>query len=153
MPLPAFAIPVLHRLQILARPMSIGVRGALFDEAGRILLVRHTYVPGWYMPGGGVDPGETAVEALAREFREETAVELTEAPRLVSVHFNAAKARRDHVLFYACGAHRVLGIRAPDSEIAETGFFAPGDLPEDTTAATRRRLAELAGEAPASPHW
>jgi 8-oxo-dGTP pyrophosphatase MutT (NUDIX family) len=61
------ATPLYLLLARLSRGMTVGVRGAVLDEASRIFLVKHTYVPGWYLPGGGVDLGETAEAALARE--------------------------------------------------------------------------------------
>ena len=124
----------------------------MFDETGRVFLVRHTYVSGWYMPGGGVDPGETAAEAIAREVREEGGIELLDPPVLFGVYFNEPpfEPRPCRASIAAAPSAR----HAPktrDPEIAETGFFAPDALPEGTTAATRRRLDELAGGRDATP--
>ncbi|HEY9057152.1 MAG TPA: NUDIX domain-containing protein, partial [Aurantimonas sp.] len=119
-----YLLKALHGVHLFARPMTLGVRGAAFDEAGRVFLVRHTYVSGWHMPGGGVDPGETAVDALRREFREEGNLEPLDVPRLVAVYFNRSASNRDHVLFYHCGACRQTAPKRRDAEISETGFFA-----------------------------
>ncbi|MEF2551130.1 NUDIX domain-containing protein [Aurantimonas sp. A2-1-M11] len=146
-------VRVLHGVHVVARPMTLGVRGVVSDNDGRICLVRHTYVSGWYLPGGGVDPGETAADAMAREVREEVGLVLVDPPRLVSAHFNRSASNRDHVLFYRCGAFRREGARKPSAEIAEMDFFALDDLPDGTTDATLRRLAELAGEAAPDPYW
>ncbi|MBP0617998.1 NUDIX domain-containing protein [Jiella sp. KSK16Y-1] len=143
----------MHGAHLLARPMTLGVRAAVFDADERIFLVRHTYVSGWYLPGGGVDPGETAAEAICRELLEEGNVELDEPPTLVSVYFNRAASNRDHVLLYRSGGFRRSALKMPDREIAETGFFDLDDLPEGTTEATRRRLDELAGRQPIDPYW
>ena len=43
--------------------MTLGVRGLVIDKGQRVFLVTHTYVPGWQLPGGGVEPGETMAEA------------------------------------------------------------------------------------------
>lgn len=146
-------IRLLHGVHLVARPLTMGVRGAVFDAHGRVFLVRHTYVSGWYLPGGGVDPGETVANALKREFREEGNIELLDEPQLLSIHFNARQGKRDHVLFFRCGANRQAAHRTRDAEIAETGWFALDDLPEDTTASTHRRLAELDGVVPPDPYW
>ncbi|MCW7542349.1 NUDIX domain-containing protein [Aurantimonas litoralis] len=146
-------VRILHGVHVVARPMTLGVRGFVFDDAGRICLVRHTYVSGWYLPGGGVDPGETAAEAMTREVREEAGIVLLDEPELVSAHFNRNASNRDHVLLYRCGAFRREANHKPGAEIAEMGFFAPSELPDGTTNATRRRLAELAGETARDPYW
>lgn len=137
------------RVRLSARA-SLGVRGAVFDVQGRVLLVKHTYLPGWYLPGGGLDPGESAIAAFVRELREETGVELAEAPRLVALLPNPRVGPRDHVAFFVGRvAGEVLPVAGP-GEIAEAGFFALDALPEGVTGATARRIAELAeGRAPA----
>lgn len=133
--------------------MTLGVRAAVFDREGRIFLVRHSYVPGWHMPGGGVERRETALEALAKELREEGNLRMTEPPDLFAVYFNVRTSRRDHVVFYRCENVEQDSVKIADREIVEAGFFDPDALPEGTTPATRRRLAELRGEVEISPYW
>ena len=142
-----------HGYFALARGMTMGVRAACFDEAGRIFLVRHSYVPGWHLPGGGIERGETALEALAKELREEGNLALGAPPQLVHVYFNRQTSRRDHVLLYRCDRVTQTAPRPRDREIVEAGFFALDALPVATTAATRRRLEELAGRAPFADFW
>jgi ADP-ribose pyrophosphatase YjhB (NUDIX family) len=133
--------------------MTLGVRGVVLDEAGRVLLVEHTYLDGWWLPGGGVDRGETLEDAIARELREEAAVEPTRRPALLSVHSNEPYFRGDHVAVFRIDHWRRLD-RSPDPrEIRDVGFFAPDALPETTTEATRRRLAEALQGAQTNPMW
>lgn len=141
-----------HRYFALARGMTMGVRAACFDAQGRVFLVRHTYVAGWHLPGGGIERGETARQALEKEIREEGNLSLTAEPVLVQLYFNNRTSRRDHVALYRCVVQQSAP-RIPDREIAESGFFALEALPADVTAATRRRLAELAGETPPAEYW
>ncbi|TFF20854.1 NUDIX domain-containing protein [Jiella endophytica] len=140
-------------VHLLSRPMTLGVRGAAFDGEGRIFLVRHTYLPGWYMPGGGVDPGETIEEALHRECAEEGNLRLAAPPELFAVYYNRAASKHDHVVFYRCDGVTQTEPKRPDREIAESGFFAPDDLPQGITDATRRRIEELAGGRAVDPYW
>ena len=131
---------------------TLGVRAITLDE-GRVLLVRHTYVSGWHLPGGGVNAGETAEAAARRELLEETGYEAAGAARFLGLYFNPAMAGRDHVAVYhlpTCVMRRVF---SPNREIAEIGLFPPGDLPEGTTTATRRRLAELIDGLPPTDQW
>jgi len=142
------ARPLTQQAMRMTRGLTLGVRGLVTDGDGKVLLVKHTYVRGWHMPGGGVERGETCETALARELVEEAGVQLAGRPQLVSVHSQEAQFRGDHVLVYRVTEWRPC---APSSrgEIAQIGWFSPADLPEDVTRGTRRRIEEaLAAAAP-----
>ena len=140
----------LHGYWRLSRGLTVGVRGLIFDGEGRVFLVEHSYVAGWHLPGGGVEPGETLLAALERELREEGNIELTEPPALHAIYFNRRVSRRDHVALYIVRSFRQTAPPQPNSEIVAHGFFAPQALPEDTSRATRERIAEvLTGRTPA----
>jgi len=143
---------LLHRFFLVSRGMTMGVRAACFNARGEVFLVRHTYVPGWYMPGGGMEHGETALDALTKELREEGNLVMTAKPELLHVYYNRKTSKRDHVLFYRVAVEQTAP-RMPDREIAESGFFALDALPEDVTDATLRRLRELSGDAERADFW
>lgn len=143
-----------HAYFLVRRPMTLGVRAVVHDEAqGSVFLIRHTYVPGWQLPGGGVETGQTIEEALARELVEEGNIELTAPAALRSVHLNRATSRRDHVALFLVSGFRQRAPKAPDREIAESGFFRLDGLPDGVTRATLERLDEVFGGAPVSPYW
>ena len=135
---------------LLTRPLTVGVRGLVLDGRDRVFLVRHTYVPGWHLPGGGVEAGESARVALARELQEEARVVVRGAPVLHGVFL---QGRRDHVVVYVVRDFTVREARAPDWEIAEARFHALADLPGDTSAPTRRRLREVLEGVPPAETW
>lgn len=138
---------------LFQRPMTLGVRALIADADNRVLLVRHSYVPGFYLPGGGVESGETVLEALTREIAEEANVQLEGPPTLHGVYLNRSVSPRDHVALYVVRAFRQSGPRAADHEIVETGFFPHDALPESATPATRARIAEVFHGAPIAPYW
>lgn len=144
---------VLHLYFRLSRGMTLGVRAAVLDGAGRVFLVRHTYTPGWHLPGGGVEVGETVLDALAKELREEACIRLTGQAALHGVFFNRAMSRRDHVAVFVVRDFTVERIKQPDREIAEALWFALDGLPDGTTAATRRRLAEIVHGQAVNTDW
>jgi len=64
------------------RPDYLGAFGLLEEEAGILLVANRRLIDRrpalvWDLPGGGVEPGETLVEALVREMKEETALDVT----------------------------------------------------------------------------
>ncbi|MBN9071011.1 MAG: NUDIX domain-containing protein [Rhizobiales bacterium] len=143
-----------HTWFLLRRPMTLGARGVVHDVAkNAVFLIRHTYVPGWQLPGGGVEHGETMLDALVREVREEGNIEVTAPPRLVSIHLNSHVSRRDHVALYLITDFRQAAPMTPNREIAEAGFFPADALPEETTPGTRRRIREAVFGSPPSPYW
>lgn len=144
---------VLHSYFRFARGMTLGVRAAVLNPAGEVFLIRHTYTPGWHLPGGGVETGETLIEALAKELREEACIRLTGGAHLHGVYFNRKVSRRDHVALYVVRDFVVDAVKVPDREIAEAGFFALDALPDGLTPATRRRLAEIAEGAVPATDW
>jgi ADP-ribose pyrophosphatase YjhB (NUDIX family) len=144
---------LLHWSLLLTRPLTLGVRAIVADADERVLLVRHGYVSGWHFPGGGVEAGETCVEAVARELEEEAMVAMEGPPLLHGLFLNTQLSRRDHVAVYLVRMFRVLGERTPDWEIEEARFFPRSALPEGATAATRARLAEIFDSAPISSRW
>jgi ADP-ribose pyrophosphatase YjhB (NUDIX family) len=151
---PGFRAKLFHLYFRMKRPMTLGVRGLVYDRVqNSVFLVRHTYVPGWQLPGGGVEVGETALEALEREISEEGAIEITGLPTLKSIHFNRRASRRDHVAFYLIEHYRQASPKLPDREIAEAGFFPIDRLPAATTPATHRRIAEVFENVQPSPDW
>jgi 8-oxo-dGTP pyrophosphatase MutT (NUDIX family) len=142
-----------HLWFLLTRPLTLGVRGLVLDDAGRVLLVKHSYVPGWQLPGGGVEVGETCEAALARELAEEANVIVEGPATLHGVFFNRCMSRPDHAAWLGVRGFRVPGARAPDREIVAAQFFPADALPPDATRGTRSRLAEVLEGAPISSLW
>ena len=142
------------------RGADVGVRVVVFGANGDVFLVRHSYVKGWYLPGGGVDRWELPVEAARRELREEAGMIARSEPELVGIFLNDRLVVPSYVLCYRVHewdweseqSSRPDGV-SPDGEIVEAGFFSPDALPEGVTAATRARIAEVTSGSKPSRLW
>jgi len=147
-----FARPCMQAFWRLTRGATLGVRAIAERPDGTIALVRHTYIDGWHLPGGGVEAGETAAFAVARELAEEAGVQLTAEPELLGIYANHVRFRGDHVLLFRardwveCETHSA-------GEIECVDWFSPLDLPLGTAGGTRRRLAEVYDGAAPVAHW
>lgn len=144
---------LLHLHWRFARGLTVGVRALVIDAQGRVFLVKHSYVAGWHLPGGGVEVGETLAVALARELREEANIELSGPPALFAVYLNRRASRRDHVALYVVRSFEQSVPPQPNREIVAHGFFAPGSLPQDTTRGTRERIAEVLAKRTVAEFW
>jgi ADP-ribose pyrophosphatase YjhB (NUDIX family) len=144
---------VLHYFFLMSRGLTLGVRAVVRSPDGKFLLVRHTYTPGWHFPGGGVDRGETAEDAVVKELRQETGLALTGRPLLFGAYFNGDVSNRDHVLVYLCEAEFQLLSSPRSLEIAEIGYFAFENLPEGTDRGTVDRMREIFGARERSATW
>ena len=123
----------------------------LTDTEGRVLLVRHTYTDGWYLPGGGVDRRESPEEALRRELAEE--LRITDPPPLVRFgeYLNTREYKRDTIVIFTVGGFA--GGLSPNREIAAAEFFHPRSLPPGLSPGTRRRIDEWLGLARIDGRW
>lgn len=140
-----FAGNALATASNLLRPrLSLGARLVALDDQGRVFLVKHSYVPGFYLPGGAVELDETVADAALREAHEEGGLEFPNLPVLFNIYRSTKAGRRDHiVLFVVRDATRSPTAKSSFPEIIDAGFYPADDLPPDTTDATRRRIAEV----------
>lgn len=135
------------------RRVTLGVQGVVTDASGRVLLVKHTYRPGWHFPGGGVERGEAAATALARELREEAYVALTGEPTLFQIYSHFDDFPGDHIALYRVPSWTRTPGSFPTSEIAACRFFDRHTLPPDVVPAVHARLSELFDGAPPAKSW
>ena len=142
-----------HTYWRFSRGLTLGVRGLVLDSDGRVFLVKHSYVAGWHLPGGGVEKDETLLAALARELREEGNIELSATPVLHAIYFNRRISSRDHVALYVVRSFQQPAPPQPNHEIVAHGFFAMQNLPADTSRATRERIAEVVTGRTPSQTW
>jgi 8-oxo-dGTP pyrophosphatase MutT (NUDIX family) len=130
-------------------PTAMGVAGAVIDNRGRILLVKHRYNPGWRLPGGGVNRSEPPQDAVLRELSEEVGLSGGTA------EFFGLYVRKAGWVTAVIAVYRIRGAQVnfrPNLEIKEICYADPGTLPEGCTPAARKRLMELAG-AKLSAYW
>lgn len=144
--------PVFRTYWRFSRGATLGVRGVATNEAGHVMLIKHTYLRGWHLPGGGVERGETAPFAIAREMAEEAGIEAVDTPTIFALYSNHANYAGDHIGLFKFSAWKPCEPKF-GQEIAERGFFDPSNPPEGTTPATLRRLAEVFKGAPVSATW
>jgi ADP-ribose pyrophosphatase YjhB (NUDIX family) len=134
---------ILHLYWRFARGMTLGVRAVVLDGDDRVFLVKHSYVSGWHLPGGGVEAGDTFGDALRRELAEEGRIEVTGDPLLHGLFFNGHASRRDHVAVYVVRQFRQDRLPEANHEIVACGFFDAAALPAETTEGTRLRISEV----------
>jgi 8-oxo-dGTP pyrophosphatase MutT (NUDIX family) len=111
--------------------------GAVIPDAeGRILLQEKTHEPGWFIPGGAIEPGEHPEEALVREVAEETG--LIVRPERVVLVIGGAQYRYEYPngdrveitgLLYQCSIVGETG-QPLDEETKHLQYFSRSELPE-----------------------
>jgi 8-oxo-dGTP pyrophosphatase MutT (NUDIX family) len=124
----------------VTRPQTRGVRAIALTPEGRVILVRHSYIPGWHLPGGGHERGETAEQAALRELREEVGMVSHGAVLVLGTLEHRPNFRRDTVTIAL--VEQVEFAFRPSLEIVEASAFELNALPTEVTAGTVRRLAE-----------
>ena len=138
------ALRLAHGLRLgwwrVRKPRLSGCRVLAFDEEERLLLIRHSYGSGkWMPPGGGLARGEDPLAAAARELHEETACRLDFAVLLVQTSEQLGGAANEvHVI----GGTTRDAPRPDRREVIEARFFHTHALPENMPAMFRERLPE-----------
>lgn len=121
-------------------------RGAVFDERGRILMVRETADDRWTLPGGWIDVGESPASAVEREVQEETGYTVR-AVKLAALFDKLAHAHppsSHHALlaFFVCDLRS--GEPTPSIETSAVGWFERERLPElSSSRATEQQVLRM----------
>ena len=115
----------------------IGVFALIFNHEQQILLGHRRDIDWWNLPGGGMEVGETVDEAVCREVREETVLEV-EVEQLVGVYSKPQK--QEVVLTFLCQV--IGGTLQSTEETRESRYFAPDGLPENTLPKHRQRIED-----------
>ena len=135
-------LSILHRYFLMIRGMTLGVRVLVKNNKDEILLVRHAYLPGWHLPGGGVDPGEDVETAAGREVFEETGISQLSELKFKGVFYNKNVSFRDHVVFFTACTKNSVTI-ANSSEISMTAFFNKNQMPATLDPAHSDLISEV----------
>ena len=143
----------LQRYWRFSRSLTVGAQGVVIDRDNRVLLIRHTYRPGWHFPGGGVEKNETVLTALNRELYEEARVTCDMTPELFGLYANFRHFPSDHVSLFIIRHWHQPEPPKPNREIAEHGFFKYTELPADINQPTQRRLVEIFDKVPRAEIW
>jgi 8-oxo-dGTP diphosphatase len=129
----------------------IAVDCILCDAAGRVLLIRRRNPPpGWALPGGFVDAGESLEAAVAREILEETGLRLTAARQFHAYSEPARDPRHPMVSIVFVG--RAEGEPRAGDDAGKVAFYAINELPDEIAFDHRTILADFASRRyPSSP--
>lgn len=145
------ATRLICKTQAIMGISTVGARAIIINPENKILLVKHTYQPHWYIPGGGVKKGETVKAALLRELREEVGVGVIGEPELFGIYHQIYLGVNDYPVVYIVKNYNIKPVSSP--EIEKMAWFDYGDLPEMTSPGTMRRIKEYFFNSPRSDKW
>jgi 8-oxo-dGTP diphosphatase len=123
---------------------GIGAAAFIVDEAGKVLLVKHTYGRlNWELPGGGAESNESPAETAVREVREETL--LVVVARHMTGCYYAPENDSLHFVFWCDRQDPGAVPRPGDAEISECRFWPPESLPRPISDWTIQRIGDAVG--------
>ncbi|KTD40410.1 NUDIX domain-containing protein [Legionella parisiensis] len=141
----------IRKLQSLLGLKTLGSRAIILNHNHQILLVKHTYQPHWYLPGGGVKKGESAKEAIIRELKEEVGIIPTEEPQLFGIYFHTYMGVNDYPVIFII--KNFTSREAYSHEIEQMAWYDYTDLPDMVSPGTKRRLDEYFTQNAKSDRW
>ncbi|MGE0634623.1 MAG: NUDIX domain-containing protein [Pseudobdellovibrionaceae bacterium] len=135
----------------IRKPLTMGTR-VIVEKEDSILLVQMTYMRGWFLPGGGVDKGETFYTSAKRELQEECGLEASDL-KLLGVYLNRKHGKVDHVAVYLAPPPGSDPSIQDPREIRAVRYFHKNELPADLAPGHRRRIEEFYGLRDLDHHW
>lgn len=136
----------------LGRGAGLGVRILLVQD-DQVMLVKHTYQPWWFFPGGAINHRESPMQAAVREAREEVGAIVQGDPEFLGMYSNFSENKNDHSALFATTKF-TLSEPSDAWEIEERGFFPLRSLPAGHYPGMERRVAEyLAGMRGLAKAW
>lgn len=130
---------------------TFGVQ-ALVIKGKNVLLIKHTYISGWYTIGGGVERGESCLQAIIRELKEEADISVLKGPELFGLYYKTYGRLNHHVAFYICKDFHE-GPKFSKTEVLQKKWFPLSNLPKDLSFPNRMRIEEYLGKKPLSDRW
>lgn len=143
--------PIQYLYYKLVRKSTLDVRAIVLNDKKKVLLVQHTYLSGWYLPGGLVKQGETLASAIVRELYEETGIRPKSQPKLFNIYLGSMRGVPNYPAVFIIDNYSL----SPNSnyEIKQMAWYDWNEIPEDTSGATKRRLDEYFGNKEVSEFW
>ena len=148
----AVATKIIKKVQAFLGANTIGSRAIVINPDGQILLVKHTYQPHWYLPGGGVKKGESAKAALLRELKEEVGLVVNlEELILYGIYHHIYMGVNDYPIIYVVKNYKMTS--SSSGEIEEIAWFDYDDLPAMVSPGTKRRITEYFTRSEIAEKW
>jgi 8-oxo-dGTP diphosphatase len=135
--------------RVIAPRQPVGAVGAVFDKAGRVLLVEHVFRTDfpWGLPGGWIERGEDPRQTVAREIGEELGLSVDVGPLLLSEQIGlTSRSTHPRHLGLAYGCRLTGGTGRPTSEIVSLEWTRPDEIQHELSP-FQRKAVMLAAEA------
>lgn len=135
----------------LVRPTTRGARAIVVNPEGKILLVRHQYDEGWFLPGGKMRKNEGDEDALRRELNEEIGITAISQITKLGEYQNTYEYKKDMIVVFVVCSFTLTSKRHFEIEVWD--FFDPCALPNGVSPGTRRRIEEWLGQRQTNNQW
>lgn len=134
-------IPAALRVNLIwywQKKFTVSVAAIIINPDRKILLLNHMLRPlsPWGIPGGFIDPKEQPADAIRRELREETGIELDD----LQLYRVRTIGRHVEILFTARSADKA---EVKSREIIELGWYTPGEMPTGTSKVQSELIREV----------
>ena len=134
------------------KPLSFGTRVMLLCK-NEVLLVKHTYISGYFLPGGGVKKSELFENSARRELKEEVGI-LVNNLSVFGIYKSIKEQKYTTNVVFISKLSKKPTLKIQKDELVEAGFFNINKLPLKTSPGTKRRIKEyIEGNFPITGEW